>query len=327
MAHSKRTIVNGVITHSPFVDRIRPHYWYFAIANCNPEGTGELVANYNFTFLNGGSSWNTQFSYDEAGLPIAFIVYWLFFTLVGAAHYFGAYSLWSSGSYHPTVKVLTICVTLEILYTLFGLIHYATYKNNGIGVPGLLGFGEILDIVYQLLFMFLLILLGKGYSISKNEISDRIPMIVIMSLFLVFYLSMFIWEYVAKNPAALYVYESAPGIIILVLRVLVLGWFLWNLRKSVQEESDQSKRTFYLRFGGFYSLWFLVLPIVVIIASAVAAWIRMKVVVTMYLTINFISTAALVALFWPSRARELFSFIKGGDGLLSGKSSSPYETL
>jgi len=328
-AHSTRTIVNGAITHSPFVDRIRPHYWYFAIVNCQPDGNGEIYANYNFTFLNGGGGWNTQYSFDEAGLPIAFIFYWFLFVVVGAVHYFGVWNLWNSGSYHPTVKVLTVCLTLEIFYTMFAMIHYAVYKNNGIGVPGLLGFGELLDLVYQIGFMFLLILLGKGYSVSKSEITERIPVIVVMSLFLVFYLSMFIWEYVSKNTSVLYVYESAPGIIILVLRVAVLGWFLWNLRKSFVEETEPAKRTFYLRFGGFYTLYFLILPIIVIIASLLANWIRLKVVMSMYLTMNFLSTSVLVALFWPNRARDLFSFIKGasGEGLLSGKSSSPYETL
>lgn len=88
----------------------------------------------------------------------------------------------------------------------------------------------------QLTFMLLLILLAKGWAISKTQISQKLILTIIVSAFLLMYISMFIWQNVGQDPAStLYVYESAPGIIILVLRCLAMGYFVWNLRISHME--------------------------------------------------------------------------------------------
>jgi len=137
---------------------------------------------------------------------------------------------------------------------------------------------------------------------------------------------MFIWQNVGQDPAStLYVYESAPGIIILVLRALTLLWFLFELRRTLQEEENPDKRGFYISFGIGYTLWFLSLPFIVLLAVFFSPWYRFKVVTGLFLCANTLGLFGMAFLFWPSRASKFFNITK--EDLLLGKSSSPYETL
>jgi hypothetical protein len=137
---------------------------------------------------------------------------------------------------------------------------------------------------------------------------------------------MFIWENVGRNPAStLYIYESAPGIALLVLRGLTLIWFLFSLKQSYSDEIHPEKKKFYLLFGQLFAIWFLVLPLIVIIASLLPSWYRLKVVIALYLIVNTLAFGTLGFLLWPSRATIYFSITKGD--LLLGSPSSPYESL
>lgn len=132
----------------------------------------------------------------------------------------------------------------------------------------------------QLVFIILLILLSKGllsnirislelgWAITRSEITDKKVLTVSCSIFLLAYITMFVWENAGQDPASnIYIYESPAGIIILVLRNLAMFWFFYSIRGSYAIESDPSKKRFYLRFGSIYGLWFISLTFVVIIAA------------------------------------------------------------
>jgi len=285
---------------------------------------------YELLFLNAGGPWTRQFSYDEQGLAPMYLFYFLIFLVGIFVHLKSVYDLWKREAYHVVIKLLTACVVLEFFYLMFMLVHYMQYKNNGVGVPGLKGFADFLDICFQLLFILLLILLAKGWAISTSTLTDRIPLLVLMIVFFILYLAMFIWGYTAKNYAVLYIYESVPGIIILVLRVLTLLWFLWCLRKTLISESGETKKRFYIEFGAFFTPWFLILPLVVVIAAGISkgnvAWGQYTAIHTTYVTINTISLAGLCYLFWPTKVSQYFA-LKSDVLLGSGHNQSPYETL
>lgn len=222
----------------------------------------------------------------------------------------------------------SLCLLFETIHCFFYFIHYAVYKNNGVGVPGLKGVAEILDITFQLSFMFLLILFAKGYAISKQQLTEKLILAIVFSILLVLYVAMFIWDYVGRNPALTqYVYQSVPGILILLIRMGFLVWFGLQLIRTRREEKNDIKNKFYLQFGIFYAVWFLLLPLIVIIAAAVTAWVKMKLIFPLYLIMNFLAMVWLVWLLWPTHASEYFTSIGKKDLLLSGRSSSPYESL
>jgi len=324
MAQGNRSIITNELDYQEFADYIRPHFWYVVISNCG--GTSQMEFEYEMEFTNGGGSWDVQFSYDEQSVPQMYLFFWLLFTIGLTIHLRGVWILRQQAAFHPIIRLLTSSIVLETVSELCLFIHYAVYKTNGIGAPGLEGLGEILNMISQLVFMFLLLLLAKGWAITKTEVSDKKFLIVMVSAFLLAYITMFIWENVGQDPAStLYVYESAPGIIILVLRALTLLWFLFELRRTHLEEDNPEKRRFYIIFGISYTLWFLALPFIVLLAVLFAPWYRFKVVTGLFLCVNSIGFFGLAFLFWPSRATRFFSITK--TDLLLGKTTSPYETL
>jgi hypothetical protein len=300
------------------------------IANCN--NTKSMKLKYHFEFLNGGGAWTRQFSFDEQGLPAMYLVFWLFFLILTAVHMWGVAILVRNGSYHPLVRILTSCIVLELFSLFFMFIHYAVYANNGHGAPGLKGFGEFIDLIAQLLFIFLLILIAKGWAITKNEITDKPIIIGTMAILAIVYLAMFIWDQVGRSPASsVYIYDAGAGISMLVFRTLAMIWFIFCVFQTTREETNPNKRLFYFVFGGAYPVWFIMLPFIAIVASAIAAWDRFKIVQALYLVMNLIGFSAIAFLLWPSRVAEYFEISKTdlllGGGAAPKYKATPYETL
>jgi len=332
MAKANRTIIAGEHRLDSFEDKLRPHYWYVVISNCGSSSRMEFQ--YEFEFLNVGGEWERQFSFDEQGLIGMYLFFWLFFFVVSVIHIKGVWILISSNNFHPIVRLLTATLTLETFSLLCTFIHYAIYASNGVGTSGLKGLGEILDMSAQLMFMFLLILIAKGWCITRSQISGQKLLLVIVSLFLIGYVSLFTWENVGRDHASsLYIYESIPGILLLVLRAFTMGWFLWELRITYIEEDNSEKRRFYLIFGTIYSIWFFMLIVIVVVAVILSAWDRAKVVIGMYLCMNCLGFCALAYLLWPSRITQFFQISQKGDllrefPLLLGTShNTPYDAL
>jgi GPR180/TMEM145, transmembrane domain len=310
-----------------FRDVERPHFWFVAAADCSLDKGSELdLKKFELTFFNAGGPWEKQFSFDEQSVAGMYTGWWIIFTLGALLHGWGCYVLYRSGSYHPIVKILSVAVVLEWLVLFFSLIHWLIYKDDGIGAPGLYGFAELLDMSSQLLFTFLLLLVAKGWAVTHNNITDKKFLLIAFCGFFVVYVALFIWHKAGQDPAeTLYMYETAPGIILACLRIVLLFWFLWCLRQSHMHESNPTKKKFYAVFGGFSTLWFLVLPGTVLIAAALAPWVRFKIVISLYVTGYCAFVGGMAFLLWPSRAAEFFAI--SDHDLLLGIEGSPYETL
>jgi len=336
MSLGRRLVLDGVSSYELFNDTMRPHYWWIAVAQC---GEDSISFQYDFTFMNPGGAWEQQFSYDDQGLVGMYLFFWLVFTLGLMGHLLGVWQMVRNGTYHVLVRLLSAAIVLETTSLFVSFIHYAIYASNGIGSPGLLGLGDLLDMASQLVFMFLLVLIAKGWTITKQEITHKRILLILVSTLLLGYLIMFTWENVGVDPAStLYIYESPPGIVVVILRVLVLLWFLWCLKSTHGEESHPSKKRFYLVFGAIYTAWFLMLPFITLVALGIPAWNRYRVVQGMYLTATMLGYAALGYLFWPSKISEYFQIEKGdfldsttllgqGGKASANDASNPYETL
>eukprot|EP01116_Phalansterium_solitarium_P011476 TRINITY_DN27167_c0_g1_i1.p1 TRINITY_DN27167_c0_g1~~TRINITY_DN27167_c0_g1_i1.p1 ORF type:complete len:420 (-),score=67.38 TRINITY_DN27167_c0_g1_i1:290-1549(-) len=321
-------IVSGQENDNAFLDTLRPHYWYVALADCS---ASSINIEYDLHFWNDDvKCWDVELGYDEQGLPAMYLFFWLLFMLASAAQAYGSYQLWRTRAFHPIIQLLTAVVGVTTLAWLAEFIHYIVFANNGIGVVGLKGFGNLLDLLAQCAFLFLLLLIAKGWAITRHHITDKKVLIVGASLFLLAYLAMYILDEVAWDPAgSVYMYDSIPGIIVVCLRVLAMLWFLWSIRQSHLEESHPNKRRFYIIFGATYLVWFLMLPLVCALAAAMPPWERYKVVQSLYVTTNAAAIFVLQWLLWPSRAAEYFQISRSDLLVVSSGfgASSPYETL
>jgi len=71
---------------------------------------------------------------------------------------------------------------------------------------------------------------------------------------------------------------------------------------------------------------FFALHLIVIVAAIRDPEERIRTVVPFYVTVQTLALAVLAFLFWPSQIVKYFD-VRPSEGLLTGSSSSPYETL
>jgi len=321
-ARGHETITLGNRTIVSFDDQKRQHFWYFAVSNC---GYDSININYELHMYNAGHSpWTKEFSFDEQGLEALYLFYFIVLFLGLAVHLYSVWVLIQSRSYHPIVRLLTISLVFEFSSVFFLFIHFVVYSGDGIGVPGLYGFGTFLDIVAQVVFILMLILISKGWAITKTQLEDRKANLVMTIILFLSYLALFIWQMLGMDHASdIYVYESPPGIVVIVVRALAMMWFIYCLRGTFSEENHPTKRKFYLTFGVCYIVWFLILPLITAISAGVDPWVRMKTVFILYITSNAVALAGMGYLLWPTRANEYFQISSHLD--IAG--TIPYDTI
>jgi len=315
-APGSRQVISGVPNWFFPTQWTRAYFWYFAVADCS-NASGGLTLDYSLEYYNPGGYFYHQFSYDEQGVAEMYIFFTIFYFILGLVQAYAAWQLIRQESWHPIVRLLTITVGLQFVSSLAEMAHYLVYASNGVGALGLLGIGELTAMASQLLLMFLCLLVAKGWAITTTYLTDKIVLLIVMAIYFIAYLVLFIWDNVGRDPAStLYFYDSIPGLIVVILRLGLTGWFWWCLRTTIRLESLPEKRKFYSIFGICYTFWFILLPAIILLALALEPWFRFRTVRGLTLCADAIGIVAFIALLWPSRAARYFN-IKPTPQLLS----------
>eukprot|EP01107_Rhizomastix_libera_P013887 TRINITY_DN4076_c0_g1_i2.p1 TRINITY_DN4076_c0_g1~~TRINITY_DN4076_c0_g1_i2.p1 ORF type:complete len:415 (+),score=59.25 TRINITY_DN4076_c0_g1_i2:40-1245(+) len=276
------------------------HFWYLALVNCH--GTADVGYTAKFTQVDG-----SQFSYDEKGLVSLFVVSLIFYSLLTAAHAYGCVRLWKEFIYHWAVRLLSICIGLMFFSSLFGLIHYGKYSNDGIGSVACREIGIFLSFAVEITLMFLLVLLSRGWAIQNEEITHKKIIFPIVGISALLFLILFILSNTTDPASLTYRYSTVPGLFILIIRFAVLGYFLYSLHFTRKLEDSEPKRNFFTLFGVVSSFWFLSLIFVAILGATCPAWLRESLVDWLSRLFSLSALAALAFLMSPSRARNYFS--------------------
>jgi len=302
-----------------------PRYWFIVAANCY--STEGIHIDYQLHFYQTDVGWTREVSYDQQDLPALYIFYFIVFLIGVIAHGYGVWSLYRTDFLHPVVKLLSVTIFSYFLAIFCYFVHWMSFKNNGVGSHFMLGTAEFLDFATQTLFILVLLLVARGWAISTTEVTEKKIVAGFIFIFFVLYLSIFIYGWTGLDPAStLYIYETAPGIVLLVFRALAMTYFIYCLRFGVLHESHPSKRRFYQVFAAVFTAWFLSLHIIVIVAALQVPENRIRTVEPFYVTVNVLALAIMGFLFWPTQIVKYFD-VRHQDGLLTGSTSSPYETL
>lgn len=259
-------------------------------------------------------------------MPQLYIVYFVFFMLLAFVHGYSVWQLYRTESLHPIIRLISLALLLEIISVLFLMIHYTTLERNGIGINGLKSFGELFGMAKDLAFIALLILVSKGWAVTTNVIPKRdiVISLVIMSVLTILYIALFVWDYATLDSALIYYfYQSIPGIMILVIRILVALWFYWNIFQILKLETLPEKRNFYIKWVIIFGSWLCILPLFVLILGSLEVWKRQIPISAIGITVDFIVFLILVVITWPTLARRYFTVMPGksllGYDFLSGK--------
>eukprot|EP00762_Andalucia_godoyi_P002966 ANDGO_04179.mRNA.1 hypothetical protein SAMD00019534_063650 len=318
----------------------RPRFWYFAVTACGMGSFPNQNTDIRLTMTNPGSTPTHQFSVDEYGM-FGFSVF-LFLIMFGFAGLAGrnVYVVIKDASHtstaseplhtrlHPIMKTYLACLTLWLCGIFFSFIHWMIYADDGKGVPGLRGFALVADTSAHIVFMALLYLVAHGYAITFPTLRNRKWLALLFTVLVIVHIVLFVWMEIGMDPAStVYGYETPPGIVLCCLRLPMMIFFIWAIRTTLQIETDVEKRRFYKLFGICGSVWFLVLPVIVIIAALVVPWRRAAAVFIVSQLFFSIAVLAMAFVLWPTRLMSRLFKLTPVMSVPAVLSDQPYEEL
>ncbi|CAH1264366.1 TMEM145 [Branchiostoma lanceolatum] len=298
------------------VDKLNvPRLWHLSLVPCrcnqsqtsnctwvnSTNGNGEL--SYNIWLVNGNPNVTQtdflyyQLSYESQYVSIILltyiILYLIFLSVLLCGH---------RGHSHTIIRVFLASILLEWFGLSLHFLHLAIYTFDGAGVLPVKQFGEVVDVVSQCMFMALLLLLGRGWTVTKVHVEHKAFLAVIVTYSLVD-VGLTTARLITTDPVTT-VDDSLSWqtLVVLGLRLFILLWFLYELHLSYLQEAQPSRQQFYVVLGGVYGLWFLYLPVAAVVVSQLVPplW-QYRTYTGITVTADFLSYAVLAYLLWPSR--------------------------
>ncbi|XP_052003731.1 transmembrane protein 145-like [Xyrauchen texanus] len=286
---------------------VRERWWYIALSKCGGDG---LQLEYEMTLTNGQSFWTQHFSADEFGILETDITFLVIFSTVFTLSCYFAYNLKGRQLLHTTYKMFMTAAGVEVLSLLFFCIYWGLYARDGVGNGSLKILGKLLFSVSFLIFLLMLILLGKGFTVTRARISHSgsVKLSIYMTVYTITYIILFIYEAEFFDPGeVLYAYDSPAGYGLMGLQLLAYVWFCYAVLVSLKHHPE--KQPFYFPFFTAYTLWFFAVPVMALIANfGISRWAREKIVNGIQLGIHLYAHVVFLAITRPSAANKNFPY-------------------
>jgi len=304
---------------------LRPRWWFITLINCD---SNLKEVTYNVHAVQAQSSaWDKEFGVNEQGLNTLNLVFFFYYLVFFAIHTVGFHRLGKQLEYtHPLVRLFYVVVLVMFLVIFSRLLHYGIFAQNGEGVPELAKFAEVAEIFVRVVFLIILMLLAKGWTINPGEISGKRAVLLFSAAFLFAEVGIVFWRYAVQDPAA----TAIPTGLAFMLYAVVALWFLWTgwfvviIYTSWKTEVNPVKKSLFQKLALIYFPWFFGLPFITMLQFAIDPWVREKIIASIRLLIATAGYSFLSYLLWPTRAEEYFS-ISSPDPLESGLDN--YEQL
>jgi len=192
--------------------------------------------------------------------------------------------------------------------------------------------GAVFEIIASSLFTLLLLMLAQGWTISHFEI--KYPKILFTGIILLslFQLGLFIWRLLLLDPETTqYFYNFTPMWCYGGLFSGVGLIYLIQCIYSYRHEPLQSKKSLYRMLMIFFTTWFLVPLLRIVVADSFEPWSRDMFILTIEMTWDTVTFILMIGLMWPSRAHKFFNLsIKDTQNRMLDShtnSKNPFETL
>jgi len=261
------------------------------------------------------------------GLNSVFVVFFVYYTIFLGVQYAGVYIFWKHQKYvHPLIRLFTFVVTIQYLFISTKMIHYIVFAHNGMGVPDLDYFGDVLEVVAKVCFILMLMLLALGWTITSEHLYGKPFVTIAVILFSVMWIAILIWKLAVQDPAEVDLpFElRVMQLILLIIWFLYALWFLITCLYNWKKEDNPVKKTLFGRLGCLYGLWFVGLPIAVAVSLSQPNWVRDKIVIDTAICISTVAHTVMAVLLWPTHAEEYFAVEKPN---LTNPSLQHYENL
>lgn len=188
--------------------------------------------------------------------------------------------------YHCTYRLFAFSVLIQYVAVLILGISWIRYGMTGFGPQTTVG--GLLAGVSEIAFLLLLLLMAKGYTITRARLSSCsiVKLTIFINTYIVAYIILFIYQAEAFDPGeVLNLYESPAGFGLSLLRCV--SWCVFMVSTATTIRKYPEKSSFYYPFGLLGSVWILGGPFLTLIGIGMLdAWVRESV---MYLTFALLS--------------------------------------
>ncbi|EDW00895.1 uncharacterized protein LOC6561280 [Drosophila grimshawi] len=243
-----------------------------------------------------------QYPYDQQNLLEMYLIFMLVYIVLLPMQIYAV-----RHQKHPVTKLFTLSLLSEFVSLALITAHLIRYAANGEGEPNMQAAGDVLDILSRTTFMLILLLLAKGWAVTRQQIS-RTGWIILMSIWVpycAFHVFLYIWDRTEVDIISdSDEYQSWPGWIVLILRTSFMMWFLYELRNTMKYEHSSKKLDFLLHLGASSLVWFIYLPIVAIVALQVSPMWRYKLLQGITNSADCMAYCVMTGLLWPNRAGQ-----------------------
>ncbi|XP_050416029.1 transmembrane protein 145 [Patella vulgata] len=290
----------------------RERWWFIALARCEdkqgqPRG---LKLDYSIHMTNGGGLLTYEYSADEFYILPVDIAFLLAYLIMLALSIVCASFLQKRQLFHTTYKMYLVSVSLWTFHLFLLCIGYGMYGDTGYQQTKTILTARIFGSASILVFLLMLILMAKGYTITRGRLSSQgtIKLTVFTCIYIVVYSVMFIWEAELFDPGkVLYVYDSPPGYGLIAMRIVGWIWFLYAIFFTLKHFPNRGM--FYYPFFGFFTVWFWAGPIVILISQhSMALWTREKTVNGVELLVALVGHAFFLIITRPNAANKNFPY-------------------
>jgi hypothetical protein len=259
------------------------------------------MMDYEVTFLNDGYD---HFPADEHGLFTLYNICFLGLAVIAYQQFVvlrkqnraGSYSF-NDGPPPAATTLLIFAYCTEMLSILFEILHLWWYGSNGTGLFLLDFFSEVLEGIAQTSVAYLLLAFAGGWTLIEGTITAKsegpinpealgedhpstlfVSMMTIVTVLLQLLNKLILFDDFTK----FHDHESWPGFILVLVRTLLAMFFTYQVQQTISYMSRRGNKNNTLKFmrtlALFGGLWFWVFPVLVVVASFFAHYLRHRIV-------------------------------------------------
>jgi len=264
---------------------VRPRYWFYAFIGCGAGGANGLSEPLIYKVHSENILWAKQ---KEFSLDHMYVLTWqviaaaLIPILAFCSVLFALPDMSSAPASimdHPFVRMLLLSYGAAFVSCCLWITHYSIIAKTGFGYERLSFFAVLAAIIANCTMFLISILASVGWAISRSILPRK--RIFLGSVAVVGGFNALLELHAETThdlSTKLYAYQSFPGMVSLMLKVLMTCWFWFQIRGTYEQEQDSVKRRYYkvLRYG--FTAWSMHVPLAVTICFFLAPYVRYKVV-------------------------------------------------
>lgn len=313
-------------------------WFFFALDSCETKFQEPFKENgrkiyppvyYRLEMQNGKGSGNLfrrHFSLDDFGSLETVLIFWV--ASIGILFIGGWILITSKEKRHLLYPLLLFfgVFFFAFLKWLFALMCMGHLSNAGRRLLWLEITSDIMGGTANCALVALLLLLASGYCIVHRDPGKRltITLLATVTIYGLVQLACGITTTLAFDSGrAKYRFQSPTGYTLVTLNVVT--WLVFLLVAMYTNTHWPAKRLFYLQLIFFYSAWFWVLPIILIInGDYIALWRRLALHRSIASTADLAAHVYILYIFWPTNlARNFIQTDATGEGDVTSLTQVP----